>query len=762
MQHRPSRVVLAHRDRVCVDPLEPRLVFDTGYFAAGIQYDDPGLSIFNEFGDYDEITGNIISGTREDSVAGSNGSPWAGFDFGGSAELFQSSLRFNGTDALERRVTVGFGETPLGFSVAYSGPFAFYRPPVQISFLLNQATDLSEGSGGRDGSFFFNEGTYNTANGDWGFNNGTSSISGLDVNGTRTGKSGDESFSLQLDPNAIFRDGSTLFADSPAVAFYGDNLGVSLQTDLDGSDGFQRYALGIKTEPGTSFTTDDFAGDVYALSLTGSPTLRTLIGGGASGSEPFTYTSALEFTDGNTFRMYDLLEYYTRERYRATHLFKGTYTIIGDEVRLTSFDGSRSIDLKFRSDLSLSLGVKYNVNDTDQFIFGGGPRILDGNPGDFIALNGDEDPAPDTFADATIVNGTDGTRYVITKAANGQETRFNLSEITGLNLSGAGLAAWAQTAGRSIGVFAVTSDAVRYIVRQTDGNWMATPITTTPAEILATTPSLALLPRGDITLGGFNADGDLLRFDFERDLWTVEVIETAPTPDSTPGTPTDNTSLLVTPWSGWHLFYIDSTQSLRAAWTTPMLNTYYDNNLSQRAGLPQVDGMAVHATVTDQAEIHVGLIDQGKLNTLSWNPSLDGRWNNSAFEETFGAGASGLSPSFVATHFDFRTGDLYIFAMPQSGEDIILFVKPAQGAWARHSVATDLQLADYTIPQPDTILITGHPAPFEGGFDLRGSFLGLGDLPILSRLFTTRPSQQQTQSLLIHLTPSLVEPTDDT
>jgi general secretion pathway protein D len=66
----------------------------------------------------------------------------------------------------------------------------------------------------------------------------------------------------------------------------------------------------------------------------------------------------------------------------------------------------------------------------------------------------------------------------------------------------------------------------------------------------------------------------------------------------------------------------------------------------------------------------------------------------------------------------------------------------------------------FIIPAAETIVISGLITD-NNGFEVRGGVPGLGEIPILSRLFTTRTEQQQSQSLLFFLAPIILEPTDD-
>jgi hypothetical protein len=678
------------RDDFSVETLEPRIVL-TGYFAVGVEYNG-AVDIFNEFGDYDSATGNLNSGSRESSDGNFTGSPFAGFTFGNQGNFFQGGLTHNDSDPFgDNRITVGFGgPIEMGFSVGYSGQN--YQTPIQVNYFMNQATGLGTGSGGRDGDFFFN-GVVRDVNADtWSFNHGSTNINGLDVTGSQKHEGAEIPFAYQLNPNAIFNDGFTLFNDSTSTLFFSDDLTAVQQTDLDGSDGFQSYSLGMRVDTGTNFSSTDFAGDVFGLAMTGSPELATFFGQSSGSAGGFTYTGALEFADDNTFRMYGLDDFYAEGRDNADTLLKGTFAIDGDDVTLTTFDSVRSLGLKFNSDLRMTLPIKYNQGEADHHLYGAGARIRDGATGDFDAAqdDGDVPPPPNLYTDVTTAIGGDGTNYVIGKTDANEEIRFNISAISGLDLTDTAFAAWLEDGGTSIEVFGTTDTGVHYARRGTNGFWSTDSISTALNEIPATGIDVGRMPDGSMTLGGFNSDGDLLRFDCVDDVWTVNRLTDIPAPDGEPGTPTGEVDLLVTDWSGWHLFYLDSSLSLRAAWTTPTLGTYFDNNLSQRAGLPQVDGQSVHATVTDQAAMHVGLIDQGQLHDFSWKPSDGGSWGDTAFGDVFGAGGTAFSPAFVGTHFDSSTGDLLNIVLSQAEDDLVFFLRPTVGEPQRHSLTDDL------------------------------------------------------------------------
>ncbi|QKK07766.1 MAG: hypothetical protein HND58_05995 [Planctomycetota bacterium] len=760
------------------EPLEARCLLSTGYFAAGIEFND-AFSSFREVGEYDD-EGTILSATRLDSSGNLIDSPWAAFTQYGSEELYRAQFSLLADDFYPTRASVGFEATSLGFSGAMG---AYYQAAGAVSseFFIRRPTDLGTGEGGRDGSYFFNGITLDTSTGLWSYHNGTSTIEGLNLSGTRTTESGSAAFAMQLDPDGIGADGQTRFLSSSELAYFGEGLGVWMQSDLDDTDQLQSLTLGFRTAPGTVFDDADFSGDTYAISISGHSALGRMIGHGFGDSTgQFTFHGALEFLDNNQFRIY-VLDRYFAGRLNASRLITGTFETLGDVVRLTHRDNLGTLDLKFSADLGTVLATSYVIGGTERFMFGGGTRIMDGLPGDFpeelADTGGNEAPQ---FVNATRALDADGTPYIIAKTVSGDQVRFNIGEKIGLDLANNIGTAWVSPDGRKIEGLEADGQRLYYILRLPDGSWGRTLMTAMQSQVPATNLGTGRFTEGGtarnrFTAGAFNSAGDLLQYQqldttkspSPRNLWWVrrytgsrfEGDVGVTIKDSQPGAPTAVTHLLVTPWDGWHLFYIDTEGDLRAVWSSRRITRFYDNNLSERAGLSGIDGASIDAVRTGRASMSVAITSGSTLHNLSWARPQGGSWLDTNLADSLGAEATGLHDEFSGLYFDEATSTLFNFAVLVDTSDVVIFRLQPGGTWQRFSVADDLGHTGYTVPEPRTIVVESL-----GGdgmdFELRGSTPGNNQLPILSRLWTTRPESQLSQDLLDFTMYSLEEPTD--
>lgn len=760
-RRRPTRPVYAS----ILEHLESRCLL-SGYFAGGVNY-NASVDFFQEFGQYDE-NGQILFGLRSSSRSSTTGgslTPFSNFTFGDAGNLFQGSIRFTDPDLFSERTTVGFGNRPWGFSFGYE-PDNYH---VSITYLMNQATDLAEGPGSRDGNYYFNGFVNDVANDTFMLAKGPATISGTSLTGEQRFETGDPvPFSYNFLSTGMFADGYTQFDGHSSIALFGNGARNVLQADLDGSDGFRSYSLGIRLNPNPNILASDLAGNIYGMTIAGSPALADFFGVTPTSDRFFSYTGALELADGDTFRYYWLHDLYAQGRDNAPVIFDGSYTVNGDWLSLSARDGERSIGFKLGEDLSSILTGRYktSIQADFRYTFGGGTLIRDGAPGDFPAVDlgpGDDndDPGDDndddpgtpnvyTFSSASVVADDDGNHYVIAQTTDGRNIRFNVTQQGGVGPFTFGLTVGLTDDGQGLKCFGANESGVHIVRRSPAGEWSTQKVNQSAADAFGITPVSGLDNDGNRTFAGFNQNGTPLRYDINGNE-VATVLDGVVNPDGDPAAPTSVADMHVTPWNAWHFFYIDGIGDLRVVWTAPGLNTYFNNNLSTNSGLRNIDATGISAITTDWQAIHVSLTVGNTLWHVWWAPELIGNWVASDFSGIFGDPATNLRPDSTALHFDRVTGDFYNLAIRNDNSDISIFRWEFAQDWSHQTVGGDLLKSNVVVPDGQTRLI----GRSDGNLLFSGRVPVLGDIPILGGLFTARSESDTTSSLLLTLDPFL-------
>lgn len=753
-----------------LENLESRCLL-SGYFAAGVNYNG-AVDFFQEFGQYDD-NGQIIFGSRNGTAGGSL-TPFSNFTFGDANNLFQGAIGFTDPDPFSERTTVGFNNRPWGFSFGYE-PDTY---DVSITYLMNQATDLAEGPGSRDGNYWFNGFVNDVVNDTFMLAKGPGIISGTSLTGEQRFELGDPvPFSYNFLSTGMFADGFTQFDGHSSIALFGNSARTVLQADFDGTDGFRSYSLGIKVNPEANVQTSDLAGNIYAMTIAGSPTLADFFGVTPTSERFFSYTGALELADAGTFRYYWLHDLYALGRDNAPVVFDGSYAVNQDWLSLTARDGERSIGFKLGDDLSTILTGHYRTALAAEFkhTFGGGTLIRDGAPGDFPAVdfgpgddnddpgdddddpgdgNDDDDPGTPnvyTFTSASVVADDDGNHYVIAQTTDARQIRFNVTQQGGVGPFTFGLTVGLTDGGQGLKCFGANDSGVYIVRRSPAGEWSTQKVNQSAADAFGITPVSGLDNDGNRTFAGFNQNGTPLRYDINGNE-VATVLDGVVNPDGDPAAPTAVADMHVTPWNAWHFFYIDGIGDLRVVWTAPGLNAYFNNNLSTNSGLRNIDATGISAITTDWQAIHVSLTVGGTLWHVWWAPELIGNWVASDFSGIFGEPATNLRPDSTALHFDRVTGDFYNFAIRNDDSDISIFRWEFAQDWSHQTVGGDLQKTSVVIPDGQTVLIGG----LNGNFTYQGRVPVLGQIPVLGGLFSNRAAGDSTSSLLTMVQPFII------
>ncbi|MCW5776790.1 MAG: hypothetical protein KIS87_10150 [Phycisphaeraceae bacterium] len=758
------------RHAAFVEQLEARCLL-TGYFAGGIDYNG-SVDFFLEFGQLNDQL-EVLFGSRT-SINGQSVTPYESFTPGAELDYFQGSIGLKLPDEFAERTTVDFLNRPWGFSFAYN-PDSYQ---VSISYLMKWASNLGEGPGSRDGHYYFSGLVQDVVNDRFDITHGPAFIDGVTLTGEQRFEHLLEAiaFEYQFAAAQMFIDGYTRFDGHSSIAMFGDSARTVLQADFDGSDGFRSYSHGVRINPDANFTPLQLAGNVYAMTLAGSPSLAEFFGLTPTSERFFSYPGALELADGNTFRYYWLDDFYGLGRDNAQVVLDGTYNVTGDWLSLTARDGQRSMEFKLGYDLSTMLNTRYKFSLESAYLhsYGAGTLIRDGAPGDFPAVNfgpadddgdphDDGDPIDDdpstptvyTFTSASVVADDDGNHYVIGRTIDDKHIRFNVTQQGGVGPFTFGLTVSLTDNGQGLKCFGANDSGVYIIRRSPAGQWSTQKVNQSAADAYGITPVSALDNDGNRTFAGFNQNGTPLRYDVNGSE-IATVLDGVINPDGNPAAPTVVADMHVTPWNAWHFFYIDGIGDLRVVWTAPGLNTYYNNNLSTNSGLRNIDATGISAITTDWHAIHVSLTVAGTLWHVWWAPELIGNWVASDFSGIFGEPATNLRPDSTALHFDRVAGDFYNFAIRNDDSDISIFRWEFAQNWTHQRAIGDLMLDALTIPDSQTSLSAGS----NGNFTYQGRVPVLGQIPVLGGLFSSRPAGDSTSSLLTLVQPFIINVND--
>ena len=288
-------------------------------------------------------------------------------------------------------------------------------------------------------------------------------------------------------------------------------------------------------------------------------------------------------------------------------------------------------------------------------------------------------------------------------------------------------------------------------------------------EVFVTDPAVSVRTIDEstvVSVGGFNDDGHLLRYDRDGTLWQVQIIDDVEVGVAPGSTTIVSSDLLVPSWAAWHLFYLNDAGEVRSTWTAFVYDenldefvdsgVYYDNDLALLPGLGSFLGTDIDAVQTAWGTLHVSLVRDSELLVVWWAASFEGSWVTSNLSDQFGPSAQALQRGAIETFFDANRGDLYIYTIRTDGTDAVLYRwDRAADSWTQNAVRIDLGLSEYRAPDRDVFALDR----IDSNFAVTGSIDQGNELPQLVVLFTFR-LEGDTLPLIDTLDSLIVDPID--
>lgn len=181
-----------------------------------------------------------------------------------------------------------------------------------------------------------------------------------------------------------------------------------------------------------------------------------------------------------------------------------------------------------------------------------------------------------------------------------------------------------------------------------------------------------------------------------------------------------------TSWGARNLLFLNQSGQIVTVWTTPAIDRWYVNNLSQIAGaVPLVGQLSTLTTSWRGIHIH-GLDASGNLHSVWWAPALEGQWVDTNLTADLSGGALAVTdpdskPATLATWLG-ATSDMHILAMDQAGHAQLYWWSFSTLAWKQIDITPAVD------PSDRLVSLAGQTAAVAPGANLVYGRNSLGDL----------------------------------
>lgn len=515
----------------------------------------------------------------------------------------------------------------------------------------------------------------------------------------------------------VFDTGEVLFANQPDWS----NFEVpAIMADLDGTDGIVGIAVGGQFQ---GIVNGD-AGRYRAAVMVDGPLGASVFGLSPSdiqnGPALANVVIELHFWNDrdsesvpNTYSIFRQSEWDSGGR---TPITQGVWNYTGEALEVPPFAGIVGINLFAPDGVSVRMGIanrtlimnRVRQDATTEQLQGIASAILP-RVGHLLEMM--VEPDADGHPIAYLTYGTDGE--------NASTYSVDLVEEVGGEAVRGTLHTWVEVSARGgrryVAGLSTSGDLLLWSLLSDNVSWSFTNLTefvpgASPiASDLYSTGTITaagyevngILPALGpwLTLGGYNADGGFVTYAISHDgslrnwsrwesqtLGDADVDGAAFIPQVVGGWTGWNTS-----WGGVNFAGIDADGDMWVLWWAPGLERWRVDNLSDRAGLPQLTPARPAALVTTWNAVHIGAVDtQGHLVVAWWAPAIDA-WHAQDLTADF-SGPTLVADS-LAAGFTYTLNTINFVALDDDGAARDYWWT-LDGTWQVDTVSRSVPMAD--------------------------------------------------------------------